>query len=89
MDEPMVRAAELVTRVAALIPLPSESLTGDDTAWTAFEALLGEAARLLAGALGHVGRAVLCALVGSPLGDDPLCVLLMEQTLGELAADPR
>ncbi|TQC49227.1 hypothetical protein EEB14_11130 [Rhodococcus sp. WS4] len=89
MDEPMVRAGKLITRIAALIPVPSESLTGDDTAWSAFEALLGEAARLLAGALGDDGRAVLCALVASPLGADPLCVLLMEQTLGELAADPR
>ncbi|WP_276138724.1 hypothetical protein [Rhodococcus sp. T2V] len=79
MDEPMVRAAELVTRIAALIPLPSDSLTGDDTAWSAFEALLAEAATLLAGALGHDGRAVLSALTASPLGANPLCVLLMER----------
>ncbi|MBV6757435.1 MULTISPECIES: hypothetical protein [Rhodococcus] len=79
MDEPLVRAAELITRVAALIPLPSESLTGDDTAWSAFEALLGEAATLLAGALGHDGRAVLCALADSPLSANPLCALLMER----------
>ncbi|MFC9552116.1 hypothetical protein ACFTWF_14790 [Rhodococcus sp. NPDC056960] len=89
MDEPMVRAGELVTRVTALIPLPNESLTGDDTAWAAFEALLAEAATLLAGALGHDGRSVLSALATTPLGANPLCALLMEQTLGELTADPR
>jgi hypothetical protein len=83
----LVRAAELVTRVAVLIPKPGEALARDDAAWSGFEALVTEAASLLADGLGHDGRATLCALVASPLSADPLCLLLMEQALGKLATD--
>lgn len=83
----LVRTAELVTRVAVLIPLPSTALGRDDTVWSDFEELLSEASDLLAHHLGRDGRDTLCALVASPLSEDPLCLLLMEQALRRLAAD--
>lgn len=84
---PLVRAAELVTRVAVLIPMPSAALGRDDTAWSGFEELVSEASDLLAHHLGHDGRNTLCALIASPLSENPLCLLLMEQALNRIAAD--
>lgn len=84
---PLVRAAELVTRVAVLIPMPGAALGGDDSAWAGFDELVSEASGLLAHHLGHEGRGALGALVASPLGENPLCLLLMEQALSRLGPD--
>lgn len=84
---PLGSTAELVTRVAALIPMPSAALGRDDTAWSGFEELVSEASDLLAHHLGREGRDTLCALVASPLSEDPLCLLLMERALSRITAD--
>ncbi|MFJ9390864.1 hypothetical protein ACIRON_18705 [Nocardioides sp. NPDC101246] len=75
---PLVSAAELVARVAVLIPMPSAALGRDETAWSGFEALVSDASELLAARL---GRDTLRALTTARVGEDPLCLLLLEQAL--------
>ncbi|UGQ11093.1 hypothetical protein LO772_30515 [Yinghuangia sp. ASG 101] len=77
-------AADLVTRVAAIVPAPGKALCADDNAWEAFSAFLDEAARLVADALGHADIRTLRALLDSPLGEDLVAGLLIERALTRL-----
>lgn len=83
------RAADLVLRIAALIPPPSTGLTRDDAAWSAFGALVDEAAQVLVEALGHEGLPALRALAGTRLGAEPVCSLLLERAARALTESAR
>lgn len=74
-------AADLVVRVAAVIPLPSPALFGDDAAWASFEQLVDEAAALVAHRIGRSGAPALRALFASPVVSDPVCRMLTERAL--------
>ncbi|MGW4823931.1 hypothetical protein ACWEP4_34550 [Streptomyces sp. NPDC004227] len=78
------RAADLVTRVAAIVPTPGDALCADDNAWEAFSAFLDEAARLVTNVLGHAGIRTLRALLNSSLGEDAVTGLLIERALTRL-----
>lgn len=78
------RASRLVARVAAVIPAPGVALCRDDQAWAAFADLVVEAAGRVVAAVGTDGRSLIRALMSSPLGEDPLPRLLLEQALERL-----
>lgn len=77
-------AADLVKRVAAIVPTPGDALCADDSAWEAFSAFLDEAARSLTGILGPAGIGPLRALLHSPLAEDAVTGLLIERALTRL-----
>ncbi|MEX5635421.1 hypothetical protein [Parafrankia sp. FMc2] len=91
--DPLVRAADLVKRVAALVPAPTAGLCTDDHAWLAFNELLDEAAVLVAEALRHpdvlgdTAAPTLRVLLDSLVGTDAVAWLLMERALGVLSWD--
>ncbi|RMB83802.1 hypothetical protein [Streptomyces shenzhenensis] len=76
--------ADLVTRVAAIVPTPGDALCADDHAWEAFSAFLDEAARLVTDVLGHAGTRTLRGLLNSSLGEDVVTRLLIERALTRL-----
>jgi hypothetical protein len=79
------RTAELVARVAAVIPTPGDALCADDPSWAGFAALLDAAADLLADALGTERIGDLCSLLSPPdVADDAVRALLVERTLDRL-----
>ncbi|ONH31649.1 hypothetical protein BL253_08235 [Pseudofrankia asymbiotica] len=83
----LVQTADLLTRVAAIVPTPSAALCADDDAWLAFNDLLDDAAGLVAHVLGHPAAPALRELLGSLAGTDAVAWLLTERVLGVLGRD--
>ncbi|MFJ3667389.1 hypothetical protein ACIPSE_13125 [Streptomyces sp. NPDC090106] len=81
--------ADLVVRVAAIVPVPGDALGADDDAWEAFNAFMDEAARLLTELLGDGARQILRTLLDSPLSEDAVTGLLIERALGGLRSGDR
>jgi hypothetical protein len=79
--------ADLLTRVAAIIPPPGGRLAADGASWAALDQLLDAATELLAEALGPDRMAELAELASPAVTgpeDGPVRLLLVERTLSRL-----
>jgi hypothetical protein len=76
-------AADLVIRMATVIPLPDPSLGTDIDAWAAFDAVIDEAAALLTTSLGADAALVLGPIAATAIATDPVCHALLERALNQ------